>query len=201
MKSCSPTIWLGLAVSTLTLHPFAMAQPLPSIFTGSDLSGWNVPTDNIWFQAVDGVLQVKNGPQRKGAVLWTSNEYANFIMEFEFKMGDGTVDSGVYVRDEREQIQIGISGSRKRDMTGSPYISGKGYPVEADGVQKLLKTDDWNRMTIVAKGNNYQVWLNGRHVMSYDSDTAAEKGPIGIQLHQGREMSIEYRDIRLAELQ
>ena len=37
-------------------------------------------------------------------------------------------------------------------MTGSPYISGKGYPIEAEeekgkkGVKNLLKIDEWNKM-------------------------------------------------------
>ncbi len=173
---------------------------LPSIFTGRDLAGWEVPADNIWWKASDGVLSAESGPEQKGSTLWTEKAYENFVMEFEFKFGEGTVDSGIYVRNSHEQIQIGISGSLERDMTGSPYISGKGYPVEAEGVKELLKLDDWNAMTIVAKGNNYAVWLNGKFVMKYDSDTAAEKGPIGIQLHGNRDMSIAFRHIGLAEL-
>ena len=80
------------------------------------------------------------------------------------------------------------------------YISGKGYPVEAKGVKDILKLDDWNHMTIVAIGKNYTVWLNGKHVMSYDSESAIEKGPIGIQLHGNRDMSCFYRKMTLAEL-
>ena len=114
-------------------------------------------------------------------------------------MGEGIVDSGVFVRNQ-EQIQIGISGSLKRDMTASPYIPGKGYPVEAKNVKKLLKPDDWNSMKIVAKGSNYKVWLNGEHVISYDSDTAIASGPVGIQLHGDRDMGIDYRNIRLGEI-
>lgn len=175
-------------------------QKLPLAFNGEDLSGWKAPEDNIWWKVEDGILKVQSGPERKGSTLWTEKEYENFIMEFEFKMGEGTVDSGVYVRNSKEQIQIGISGSLKRDMTGSPYISGKGYPVEAEGVKELLKLDGWNAMTIVAKGDDYAVWLNGEFVMHYESESAAEKGPIGLQLHGNRVMSIEYRGIRIAAL-
>jgi hypothetical protein len=177
------------------------AEPLPSIFSGQDLAGWRVPENNVWWHARDGVLKVTSGPQQNESTLWTEKEYRNFIMEFEFKFGEGTVDSGIFVRTDREQIQIGISGSLNRDMTGSPYIAGKGYPVEAKGVSELLKANDWNAMTIVAKGKNYTVWLNGRNVMSYDSDSAVERGPIGIQLHGSRTMSIDYRKLTLAELE
>ena len=63
-------------------------------------------------------------------------------------MGKGTIDSGIFIRTEKQQIQIGESGSLKRDLTGSPYIPGKGYPVEAENVKELLKMDDWNTMKV-----------------------------------------------------
>ncbi len=173
---------------------------LKSIFNGKDLTGWEVPKDNIWFTAKDGILKLENGPKKRGQTLWTSQEYEDFEMEFDFKMGKGTVDSGIYVRNSREQIQIGISGSLKRDMTGSPYISGKGYPVEAKGIKDLLKLDDWNTMKIRAKGKKYTVWLAGKEVMNYESESAPKKGKIGIQLHGSRVMSIEYRNMKAAPI-
>ena len=184
----------------LILQSTADDGELKSIFNGKDLTGWDVPDNNIWFTVKDGVLKLENGPQKKGQTLWTSDEYENFEMEFDFKMGKGTVDSGVYVRNSREQIQIGISGSLKRDMTGSPYISGKGYPVEAKGVKELLKLDDWNTMKICADGKKYTVWLGGEKIMTYESDSAIKKGKIGIQLHGNRVMSIEYRNLKARSL-
>ena len=184
----------------LILQSTADDAELKSIFNGKDLTGWDVPDNNIWFTVKDGVLKLENGPQKKGQTLWTSDEYENFEMEFDFKMGKGTVDSGVYVRNSKEQIQIGISGSLKRDMTGSPYISGKGYPVEAKGVKELLKLDDWNTMKICAEGKKYTVWLGGEKIMTYESDSAIKKGKIGIQLHGNRVMSIEYRNLKARSL-
>ena len=184
----------------LILQSTADDGELKSIFNGKDLTGWDVPDNNIWFTVKDGVLKLENGPQKKGQTLWTADEYEDFEMEFDFKMGKGTVDSGVYVRNSREQIQIGISGSLKRDMTGSPYISGKGYPVEAKGVKELLKLDDWNTMKICAEGKKYTVWLGGQKIMTYESDSAIKKGKIGIQLHGNRVMSIEYRNLKARSL-
>lgn len=189
-------VFLNMSLFTNVVY----ADGLPTIFNGNDLAGWKVPEGNIWWKAEDGVLRCESGPNKKGSTLWTSRDYANFVMQFDFKFGAGTVDTGIYVRSSKEQIQIGISGSLKRDMTGSPYVAGKGYPVEAEGVQEILKLGDWNAMTIVAIGQNYSVWLNGQHVMSYDSESAIEKGPIGIQLHGNRDMSAFYRKLTLAEL-
>ncbi|TWT72744.1 hypothetical protein Pla123a_40430 [Posidoniimonas polymericola] len=188
-------------LATLVLVPFAAADELPSAFNGQDLSGWKTKeAENLWWSADDGVLSVKNDPKQQPSILWTEQSYGDFVMQIEFRFGEGNVDSGVFVRNETDQIQIGISGSLKRDMTCSPYIAGKGYPVEAERISELLKQDDWNAMTLVAVGSRYDVWLNGAHVMSYESDTADKTGPIGLQLHAQREMAIDFRNIRIAEL-
>ena len=180
-----------------------VAEPkLKPIFNGKDLSGWEVPDGNDeagWYKAVDGVLKVQSGPKKKGSILWTEKKYRNFVVEFDFRFGEGVVDSGVHVRNQ-DQIQIGISGSLKRDMTCSPYIPGKGYPVEAKNIKKLLKAKGWNTMRIQAVGKEYTVWLQGKKVMTYNSDSAIAEGPLGIQLHGGRNMGIDYRKLKLAEL-
>ena len=91
-------------------------------------------------------------------------------------------------------------------MTASPYISGKGYPVEAEekegvkGVKNLLKVNEWNSLRIVAAGPVYDVWLNGVHVMTYTSENAKKKGPIGLQLHGNKVMSIDFRSLTVKEL-
>lgn len=180
----------------------SIPNPLKPIFNGKDLSGWAVPKGNDaagWYQAVEGVLKIQSGPKKKGSILWTQKKYRNFLMEFDFRMGAGRVDSGVHVRNQ-DQIQIGISGSLKRDMTCSPYIPGKGYPVEAKNIKKLLKAKDWNTMRIQAIGKEYTVWLAGEKVMTYQSASAIAEGPIGIQLHGGRNMAIDYRNLKLIEL-
>ena len=175
---------------------------LKPIFNGKDLTGWEVPGGNGeagWYKAVDGVLKVQSGPNKKGSILWTKKKYRNFVVEFEFRFGEGVVDSGVHVRNQ-DQIQIGISGSLKRDMSCSPYIPGKGYPVEAKNIKKLLKGKDWNTMRIQAVGKEYTVWLQGEKVMTYKSNSAIAEGPLGIQLHGSRNMAIDYRKLKLAEL-
>lgn len=189
-----------LFATMVVLTGSALAGDLPLVFTGYNFDGWKLPEHNIWWSAKNGILKLDSGPNKKGSTLWTVKEYGNFIMEFEFKMGRGTVDTGIYLRTSKEQIQIGISGSLNRDMTASPYIAGKGYPVEAKNIRQTLKPKDWNHMTIVAIGKNYSVWLNGRHVMSYDSESAVKRGPVGIQLHGGKDMSAEYKNIAIAEL-
>ncbi|MCB1095637.1 MAG: DUF1080 domain-containing protein [Verrucomicrobiae bacterium] len=201
MKSLLLTATTAIFAAQLFASPSTAEEPeLKSIFNGKDLSGWKVPADNIWWKAADGILSVQSGPKMKGSILQTEQDYSDFVVEVEFKFGKGTVDSGIFIRNDKEQIQIGISGSLKRDMTASPYIPGKGYPVEAEGVKELLKLDDWNTLRVEVRGGTYISWLNGKKVMTYTSDSAIEKGPIGLQLHPGKEMAIEFRNLKATEL-
>lgn len=178
----------------------AQNPKMKRIFNGKNLKGWVQPENNTWWTVSGKELHVKSGPNRKGSILWTEKPYRNFVVQCEFKMGDGVVDSGVFLREERMQVQIGISGSLKRDMTGSPYVPGKGYPVEAKGVAELLDLTGWNTLKAQAVGNTYTVWLNGEEVMTYTLEGAKTEGPIGLQLHPGNEMSIAFRNIKAGKI-
>ena len=177
----------------------AQDPKLKKIFNGKTLKGWVEPSNNVWWTVNDGVLFVKSTAEKKGSILWSEGKYENFIIQADFLMGDGTVDSGIFLRSEHDQIQIGISGSLKRDLTASPYIPKKGYPVEAK-VKDILKLKDWNTMKVKVVGSTYTVWLNGNEVMTYTSDNMPASGPVGFQLHPGNEMSCSFRNIRLAAL-
>lgn len=170
------------------------------VFNGKNLKGWTLPENNTWWSVKDGKLMAKSGPEKKGSIIWTKKSYKDFIVETDFLYGEGTVDTGVFLRNEDQQIQMGISGSLKRDMTGSPYIPGKGYPVEADGVAEALKANDWNTIKVKAVGERYTVWINGKEVLDYTSSDVPEKGPVGLQLHPGNEMEVSFRNVRIAEI-
>lgn len=196
---------IARSMKTLLLSFFAAAslQAAPqSLFDGKSLDGWRVQ-DSAYWTAKDGILigeSDETPAKKKGSILWTTKDYKDFTFETEFRFS-GKIDSGVFLRNFADQIQIGISGSLKRDMTGSPYIAPKGkYPVEAEGVAALLKEGDWNKLKITAKGPVYTVELNGKKVVEYTSDTAIEKGPIGFQVHPNVLMKIEYRDIKIEEI-
>ncbi|MEN9362637.1 MAG: hypothetical protein RL095_4172 [Verrucomicrobiota bacterium] len=174
----------------------------PAIFNGKDLSGWKiVGGDPACWSVAEGVLKIKSNAKKQGSILWTEKSYQDFAFECEFKFGAGTIDSGIFCREEGLQIQIGISGSLKKDMTASPYIAATAkYPFVAKGVDKLLKADDWNRLRIECRGRATQVWLNGEKVNEFDFPKGKETGPLGIQLHPGKEMAIDYRKIKAQEL-
>ena len=181
-----------------------MKEPkMKTIFDGKDLKHWKLPEGNKWWSLEDNTIWAKSGPAKKGSILWTKKKYKDFVVQLDFKFGEGTIDSGIFMRGDdakNAQIQIGISGSLKRDMTGSPYVPKKGYPVEAEGVKELLKLDGWNTIKAKAIGNTYTVWLNGKKVMEYVLEDANLKGPVGLQLHGNRDMTIQFKNILVGRL-
>jgi hypothetical protein len=175
------------------------AEPVV-LFDGKSLEGWKTTgADDCW-QVKDAVIVGKSNEKKQGSVLWTKEVFTDFVLEAEFRFS-GQIDSGFFLRNESEQIQLGVSRSLKRDMTCSPYIGKKGiYPVEAVGVDALLKTGEWNKIKIEVKGKKYIVTLNGKQVLDYTTDEALEKGPVGLQLHPGVDMEISFRNLTLTAL-
>ncbi len=189
---------VALLVVTLMSAVSAAAQTTP-LFDGKSLSGWKVDGAAYW-SVKDGVLIGQSDEQKRASTLWTEKTYTDFVYQTEFRF-EGVTDSGVFLRHLDDQIQIGTSGSLKRDMTGSPYIGSKRkYPVEAQGVAALLKEGAWNTLRITAKGGLYTIELNGRQVLEYLSDTAIPSGPIGLQVHANLLMRIEYRNMTVTPL-
>ncbi|RPI14940.1 MAG: DUF1080 domain-containing protein [Acidobacteriales bacterium] len=75
---------------------------------------------------------------------------------------------------------------------------------EADALKTFIKTGaDWNQMHVIAKGNTLVHVING-HVMAAfldeDSRGRAMEGLLGLQLHAGQPMKIEFRNIYCRKL-
>ncbi|MCE9547696.1 MAG: DUF1080 domain-containing protein [Planctomycetia bacterium] len=176
----------------------AVEPDLAPIFNGQDLAGFSVPKPNPWWSVQDGVLVGASDPAKKGSMLWTERSYNDVIVEVEFRF-TGEIDSGVMLRKPEIQAQIGVSRSLQKDMTGSIYAHGK-YPKPAAGVDKALKVGDWNTMRFQAKGSTYDVWLNGQHVLIYEDKAFPGAAPIGLQIHPGVKMKIEFRSVKAAAI-
>ena len=174
---------------------------LPAIFNDKDLTGWKTPAPNPFWRVENGVLVGENDAALTGSMLWTEKSYGNFVLELEARW-EGIVDTGVMLRSPELQLQMGISGSLKRDMTGSFYVIGGGYPEngQAREAEKYLKAGDWNKFRLEARGTTFHVWINGQKLVEYSEPKFSGAAPVGLQVHPGREMKVEFRNIRLAEL-
>ena len=74
--------------------------------------------------------------------------------------------------------------------------------ISAEDFKKLFRVDDWNDVIIVAKGNHIQHYMNGKLILDFtdSEDQVTLKGRLGLQLHGGKPMWCEYKNIRLKSL-
>ncbi len=194
-----------------------------SLFDGKTIDQWR----GYKSDSVPAGWQVVNGEIVKGrgaGDLMTKQQYANFELEIEWKIGKAG-NSGIFYRGTQEYNHIYWSGPEYQleddvnaednkttlNRTGSTYAV---YPT-IDGHVKPF--DDWNSTRIVVNGNHVEHWLNGFKLLEYDFGSAdwkakvaaskfnawpnyglAKKGYIAIQGdHPG---TLALRNIRIREL-
>jgi hypothetical protein len=199
MKYLSLLISSVLALGSLSAQDKVELVPA---FNGKDLAGWKAPAENDakgWWKVQDGLLVGENDAAKKGSMIYTEKSYKDVIFEAEVRW-TGDVDTGFMMRKPEIQMQLGISRSLKKDMSGSFY-NGK-YPEagQAKESAKLMKKDDWNKFRLQAKGDTFTVWINGEKAAEYTDAKYAAEGPIGLQIHPGVAMKVEFRNIQLKPL-
>lgn len=73
-----------------------------------------------------------------------------------------------------------------------------------DSLKSFIKNDDWNEYHLVVKGNRLLHYVNDVLMSDVtDNDTVNRKlsGDLGVQVHVGPPMKIEYKNFRIKELQ
>jgi hypothetical protein len=202
----TPVVALGFYLAVSAQSSAAEPKFVP-LFNGKDLTHFKAEDSKAFWRAENGVLIGENDAAMKGNYLWTEKEYGDFVIEFDVRWRTTTprgVDTGLEMRKPRIQLQLGVSGSLRVDMSGSFYTGGKpAYPEEgqAKDAKKLMKPEgEWNTFRIQAKGTTFTCWINGVKASEYTDPKFAGAAPLGFQIHPGVPMKCEYRNIRIAEL-
>jgi len=99
----------------------------------------------------------------------------------------------------------GTMSNRGEKTTWDPAGKRHNEPLDksAGDFRKFVnKNGEWNDVSLVANGNHVVYSING-HVMTDltdESSKAQKEGVIGLQLHAGFVMEIQYKDIEIKEL-
>jgi hypothetical protein len=75
--------------------------------------------------------------------------------------------------------------------------------IDAAEFEKLFKLDDWNDVVIIAEGPHIQHYLNGRLILDCTDNHPELTKPEGIlafQLHAGKPMWAEFKDVRIKNI-
>lgn len=98
-----------------------------------------------------------------------------------------------------------MPGSLKNNIQKNAWQSVEitGSLGEPDSLNTYIHDEDWNACHLVVKGNHMQHYINDvlmSDVTDNDSINRSFSGLIGVQVHVGPPMKVEYRNIRLKEL-
>jgi hypothetical protein len=107
-----------------------------------------------------------------------------------------------FVYDERgKRGRLCLVGEKATWEDGKKNVTA--HILDQAGYEKAMKLNDWNEVVIIAKGNTLKHYLNGVQLLEFtdkDPQLALKEGLLGLQLHAGKPMWTEFKDIRIKEL-
>jgi len=205
-----------LAIAALPGRPADDAGGFKPLFNGTDFTGWQTaggqPVTKGWVVKDGAMVRVSAGGD-----VWTKDRFGDFVLELEFKTAG---NSGVFVRTDnpKDNVQTGIEiqvdvprGKPDKHSVGAIYDL---VPPTKENARK----DDWNKMTVTAKGPVLAVEVNGEKVAEMNLDRWTEpgknpdgtknkfktalkdfkrEGHVGLQDHGA---AVSYRNIRIRPL-
>lgn len=198
------------------------------LFNGIDLSGWS-GEEGLWTVSQGAIVGQTTDANPIGGntfLVWQGGPVSDF--EFRCKVRFEGNNSGVQYRSETFQGNEHVLQGYQADLHPSPdyfgmmygekygkrgIIATRGQKIEIrpDGskheLAKLAKTEtltgtDWNDLRIIAVGNRLIHQVNGTTTIDVtDNDPSAyASGLLGLQLHRGPAMKVEFRSLLLRDL-
>lgn len=196
------------------------------LFDGKSLEGWTQRGGKAKYRVEGDEIVGTSVPNTSNSFLCTNKDYANFILELEFKV-DPNLNSGVQIRSEVFDAPktVGEDGKTKTIPAGRVH----GYQVEIDpkerawsggiydegrrgwlnnlekneSARKAFKPGEWNKFRIECRGDSIKTWING--VPAADlHDGLTPRGFIALQVHGVGDATdpreVHWKNIRIQEL-
>ena len=220
--------YLGLIALILSSHSVSAEERFQILFNGKDFSGWE-GKEEFW-SIVSGTIVGQTTPENptKGNtfLIW-DGEVKDF--DFRCKVRFSGNNSGVQYRsqivDAEKHVMAGYQADLHPKQSNFGMLYGeklKGRGIIAQRGQKVvvpaagkpevngtvgdktqLAGDAWNELRIVAVGNRLIHQINGITTADITDNhpEAAATGKIGLQLHAGAPMKVEFRNLLLRKLE
>jgi hypothetical protein len=162
-------------------------------------------------------------------LIWKGGKLGDFELRFSFRCNDSN-NSGVQYRSKhidapqaknkwvvrgyqheiRNESKYDEGGKRGRLCLAGEKATWEngakkvvGQTITDNEFASLFRLDQWNDVVIVAQGNRIKHYLNDRLILDFtdnDPELALKEGVLALQLHAGKPMWAEFRNIKLLEL-
>ena len=185
--------------------PVTRAAEFKPIFDGKTLKGWTPAPGGKWEVKDGAIVGTSPKSERRHGILLTDKQYSNFVVKAKFRVHSG--DSGFYFRAERVKSAVSVHGFQVEvdtsQETGGLYETGGRAWVHrptAEVIKKRkYKKGEWTDLELSAIDRNIVVKINGVVSTELKNDKSRTRGHIGLQLHGGQVMHVEYKDIVISE--
>jgi len=174
------------------------------LFNGRDLSGWD-GDPRLW-RVGDGVIvgSTEGVTLEANSFLITKQTFGDFHLKAQVKLRNH--NSGIQFRSEALPGwgARGLQGDMaENNHWGSVYDERGKRGIMVNGwtgrAEKVVRPNDWNDYEILCDGDSIQIKVNGL-VTAELRDTARMSGIIGLQLHRGPAMEVQFRNLRIKVL-
>lgn len=195
-----------------------------SMFNGKDLTEWDGKPG--WWWVEDGAITSQTTADKSlttpNYLIWKGGEPGDFDMRFDFRIVGG--NSGVQIRSkllpdwdtngyqadiedgtqwvgclfEHTRIALGLRGEKVViDRDGTRHTT---KTANSNELLKKIRKHEWNEYRILAQGSDIRIEINGTtftEVTDRQEGLAAASGVIGLQVHPGPPMKIQFRNLRI----
>ncbi len=186
---------------------------------------WSVRDD-----VITGQTTAENPTKGNTFLIWRGGKLADFELRLQFRMVGGNSGiqyrsteyddfvvggyqadfdaSGRYVGILYEERGRGILALRGQRVTigadGAKTVAADAPTCDEKAVAASIQNEGWNDYTIIARGNHLVHKVNGFttvDVTDNQSDKGRVDGILALQVHAGPPMLVQFREIRLKQLQ
>lgn len=213
------------AAATVTMRP--SPDGWVRLFDGKSMNQWT--GDRAFWSVRDGAITGKTDGSldRNRFLSWKVATVRNFELEMEVKITAGG-NSGIQYRSEmRPDIGLdSMSGYQCDVVPNNPRYNGMLYEergrrilahtgqrvvMDPTGDAWVVETFDvppapagqWHRFRVLVRGNHHQHWINDQKTVDFidlDPRGRSLEGCLGMQVHVGPPMEVQFRGIRIRHL-
>jgi len=182
-----------------------LAGRYEQILTPGSLDGWHATPGGTWSWRDDVLVGTSPKSERRHGILVSDARYSDFEVRVAFRVVSG--DSGFYFRVDERRGAVAVNGFQAEVdttlETGGLYeTGGRAWVVKPDRqrMAAIYKPGEWSQLRIRAVAGDVDVYVNGELTASLRDDSGRTAGHLGLQLHGGQNMHVEYRSLELLDL-
>ena len=144
---------------------------------------------------------------KKNTFLATKGKYTDFVLKASVRLVRDEGNSGIQFR--TRILPDGTARGYQADVAKGYWglLLEEGSPNRliikrpAPEAVKKVKPDEWNDYEITARGHHITLVLNGIKSVDLEDPTGDLSGVIALQLHVGPAMEVQFKDIKIKELE